>query len=146
VRLEGLGKLKKKLIPLIGSRTRDLPVCSISAEASTVCLDVTVQFPNRSFDCLLGCHCVISQQKLRLFAWLSLCNFPTEAGTVCLAGTVQFPNRSWGCLLGPHCAISQQKLRLFAWPSLCNFPTEAATVCLAGTVQRKDVSPLPVKT
>jgi hypothetical protein len=29
VRLEGLGKLKKKFIQLIVSRTRDLPACSI---------------------------------------------------------------------------------------------------------------------
>jgi hypothetical protein len=29
VRLEGLGKFKNKFIHLIGSRTRDLPACSI---------------------------------------------------------------------------------------------------------------------
>jgi hypothetical protein len=47
VRLEGLGKLKK--IHLIGTRTRDLPACSISASTNyaTACppvYTVAVQF------------------------------------------------------------------------------------------------------
>jgi hypothetical protein len=35
MRLEGLGKLKKK-IHLIGTRTRDLPVCSIVPQPTTL--------------------------------------------------------------------------------------------------------------
>jgi anaerobic glycerol-3-phosphate dehydrogenase len=34
--LEGLDKFKKKLIHLIGSRTRDLPACSIAFQPSTL--------------------------------------------------------------------------------------------------------------
>jgi hypothetical protein len=36
VRFEGLGKLKKKLINLIESRTRDLPACSIMPQERCV--------------------------------------------------------------------------------------------------------------
>jgi hypothetical protein len=43
MRLEGLDKLKKKINDLFGIRTRDLPVCNVVPQPSTLPYATTVE-------------------------------------------------------------------------------------------------------
>jgi hypothetical protein len=55
VRLEGLGKLKKK-IHVIGTRTHDLPACSIVPQPTTL-PRASFPFPYSSMYCMLAAWC-----------------------------------------------------------------------------------------